>query len=123
MTTQDFQVAEQARTKRLRFDRYLLDLDRGCLFVDGNELALRPKTFAVLLYLVEHPGRLVSKDELLSAVWPNLAITDDALVQRAPAIVGCKTASALAHATDSQPGVILRSAQGAEAHGWADRSG
>jgi adenylate cyclase len=81
MTTQDFQVAEQARTKRLRFDRYLLDLDRGCLFVEGNELALRPKTFAILLYLVEHPGRLVSKDELLSAVWPNLAITDDALVQ------------------------------------------
>jgi adenylate cyclase len=81
MTTDDSQVAERARSKRLRFDRYLLDLDRGCLFVDGNEIALRPKTFAVLLYLSEHPNRLVSKDELLSAVWPNLAITDDALVQ------------------------------------------
>lgn len=81
MTTHEFHDVEQARTKRLRFDRYLLDLDRGCLFVGGSEIALRPKTFAVLLYLIEHPGRLVSKDELLSAVWLNLAVTDDALVQ------------------------------------------
>jgi len=67
--------------KRLRFDRYVLDLDRGCLLLDGNEIALRPKTFAVLRYLVENSGRLVSKDELFAAVWPNLAVTDDALVQ------------------------------------------
>jgi DNA-binding response OmpR family regulator len=67
--------------KRLRFDRYVLDLDRGSLLLDGSEIALRPKTFAVLRYLVENSGRLVSKDELFAAVWPNLAITDDALVQ------------------------------------------
>jgi len=65
----------------LRFDRYVLDLDRGSLLLDGSEIALRPKTFAVLRYLVENAGRLVSKDELFAAVWPNLAVTDDALVQ------------------------------------------
>ena len=65
----------------MRFDRYVLDLDRGCLLLDGSEIALRPKTFAVLRYLVENSGRLVSKDELFAAVWPNLAVTDDALVQ------------------------------------------
>ena len=70
-----------ARAKRLRFDRYILDLDRGCLLLHGREVALRPKTFAVLLYLAENSGRLVSKDDLFAAVWPNLAITDDALVQ------------------------------------------
>jgi len=69
------------RTRRLPFDRYVLDLDRGCLLLDGNEIALRPKTFAVLRCLVENSGRLVSKDELFAAVWPNLVITDDALVQ------------------------------------------
>ncbi len=42
---------------------------------------MRPKTFAVLCYLVQHPGRLVSKEELLAAVWPNLVVTDDTLVQ------------------------------------------
>src|SRR5262249_52105141 len=69
------------RATQLRFDRYVLDLDRGCLLREGGELALRPKTFAVLCHLVENCGRLVSKDELFAAVWPNLAITDDVLVQ------------------------------------------
>jgi adenylate cyclase len=70
-----------AQTGRLRFDRYVLDLDRGSLLLDGNEIALRPKTFAVLLHLVENSNRLVSKEELFRAVWPNVAVTDDALVQ------------------------------------------
>jgi TolB-like protein/DNA-binding winged helix-turn-helix (wHTH) protein len=69
------------RGKQLRFDRYVLDLDRGCLLLDGNEIVLRPKTFSVLRYLVENPGRLVSKDELFAAVWPKVAVTDDTLVQ------------------------------------------
>src|SRR5258708_3642577 len=71
----------KARAKQLWFDRYVLDLDRGCLLLDGNEIVLRPKTFAVLRHLVENSGRLVSKDELFAAVWPNLVITDDVLVQ------------------------------------------
>jgi adenylate cyclase len=75
----DFQLGAQAR--RLRFDRYVLDLGRGSLLQDGTEIALRPKTFGVLRHLVENPGRLISKDELFGAAWPNLAITDDALVQ------------------------------------------
>ena len=66
---------------QLCFGRHVLDLGRGCLLLDGNEIALRPKTFSVLRYLVEHHTRLVSKDELFAAVWPNLAVTDDALVQ------------------------------------------
>src|SRR5712671_7947299 len=81
MTTGDLDSPAQVRAKRLQFDRYVLDLDRGCLLLDGNEIALRPKTFAVLSYLIEKCGRLVSKDELFAAVWPNLAVTDDALVQ------------------------------------------
>jgi DNA-binding winged helix-turn-helix (wHTH) protein len=81
MTTGDSDSLARMRAKRLQFDRYVLDLDRGCLLLDGNEIALRPKTFAVLQYLIENSGRLVSKDELFAAVWPNLAVTDDALVQ------------------------------------------
>jgi TolB-like protein/DNA-binding winged helix-turn-helix (wHTH) protein/cytochrome c-type biogenesis protein CcmH/NrfG len=77
MTTQD----PKARSKRLRFDRFVLDLGRGSLALDGSELALRPKTFAVLQHLVENSGRLVSKEELFSAVWPGIVTTDDVLVQ------------------------------------------
>src|SRR5258708_35296749 len=80
MTTRDAEFSAQMPAQRLRFDRYVLDLDRGCLLLDGREITLRPKTFAVLRYLVENAGRLVSKDELFAAVWPNLAVTDDVLV-------------------------------------------
>jgi TolB-like protein/DNA-binding winged helix-turn-helix (wHTH) protein len=71
----------QTRVKRLCFDRYVLDLERGCLLLDGSEIALRPKTFAILHVLIENCFRLVSKDELFAAVWPDLTVTDDTLVQ------------------------------------------
>jgi adenylate cyclase len=73
--------AAQMRALRLSFDRYVLDLSRGCLLNNGNEVALRPKTFAVLRFLAENAGRLVTKDEIFAAVWPGLAVTDDTLVQ------------------------------------------
>jgi adenylate cyclase len=81
MTIQDLDSSGQLQSRQLRFDRYVLDLDRGCLLFEGNDIALRPKTFAVLQYLIEHAGRLVSKDELFEAVWPGIAVSDDALVQ------------------------------------------
>lgn len=68
-------------TLNVRFDRYVLDVGGGRLLQDGNELDLRPKTFAVLRHLVENAGRLVSKDELFDTVWPGLAVSDDVLVQ------------------------------------------
>jgi len=81
MTAHEVDSPAQAPARRLRFERYVLDLDRGCLLLDGKEVTLRPKTFAVLHCLVENHGRLVPKDELFAAVWPNLAVTDDVLVQ------------------------------------------
>ena len=81
MDLPDAAPAAQRRSPQLRFDRFILDFDRGSLQLDGNEIALRPKTFAVLRYLSENCARLVSKDELFAAVWPNLAVTDDTLVQ------------------------------------------
>src|SRR5512138_63855 len=66
---------------RLGFGRFVLDSERGCVLLDGAELPLRPKTFAVLQYFVANAGRLISKDELIAAVWRNAAVTDDALVQ------------------------------------------
>ncbi|WIM11006.1 winged helix-turn-helix domain-containing protein [Enhydrobacter sp.] len=81
MTIRNADPLAEMQAKRLQFGRYVLDLDRGCLFLDRTEIALRPKTFAVLRYLVESSGRLVSKEELFDSVWPNLTVTDDALVQ------------------------------------------
>jgi TolB-like protein/DNA-binding winged helix-turn-helix (wHTH) protein/cytochrome c-type biogenesis protein CcmH/NrfG len=81
MSLRDADPSEQIATRRLQFDNYILDLDLGCLLGKGQEIILRPKTFALLRFLVENSGRLISKDELFAAVWPNLIVTDDTLVQ------------------------------------------
>ncbi|MEQ1804529.1 MAG: winged helix-turn-helix domain-containing protein [Burkholderiaceae bacterium] len=47
----------------------------------GVAVPLRPQTLAVLACLARRPGELVSKNELMRAVWPGVAVTDDSLVQ------------------------------------------
>ncbi len=47
----------------------------------GNPIILRPQCFAVLRHLIENADRLVTKDALMAAVWPDTAVTDDSLVQ------------------------------------------
>jgi TolB-like protein/DNA-binding winged helix-turn-helix (wHTH) protein/tetratricopeptide (TPR) repeat protein len=47
----------------------------------GGAVPMRPQAFAVLRHLLGNPGRLVAKDELMAAVWPGIAVTDDSLVQ------------------------------------------
>jgi TolB-like protein/DNA-binding winged helix-turn-helix (wHTH) protein len=63
------------------FDDFTLDLDRGCLWRAGQEIKLRHKSFEALKYLVEHHGRLVTKAEMIQALWPDVFVTDDSLVQ------------------------------------------
>ena len=63
------------------FEAYTLDLRRGCLRKVDREINLRPKSFEVLRYLVENAGRLVSKDELVKIVWPDVIVTDECLTQ------------------------------------------
>jgi adenylate cyclase len=67
--------------KMFRFDAFTLDIARGCLRRADREVALRPKSFEVLRYLVENAGRLVSKDEIIKTVWPNVLVTDESLTQ------------------------------------------
>ena len=58
------------------------DLARGTVSDGRNAaVALRPQSLAILKLLAVRPGVLVSKDEIMFAVWPNIAVTDDSLVQ------------------------------------------
>src|SRR5690348_12213633 len=63
------------------FGEFTLDLDAGLLRRGAQEVALRSKPFEVLVFLVEHHGRLVTKTALLEAVWPDAAVTDNSLAQ------------------------------------------
>jgi TolB-like protein/DNA-binding winged helix-turn-helix (wHTH) protein len=65
----------------LHFEDFALDLERGMLLRAGSEIALRPQSFEVLRYLAGHPRRLISKDELLKAVWAGRVVTDDSINQ------------------------------------------
>ena len=62
-----------------RFAGYTLDMARGCLRNAEREIELRPKSFAVLRFLVENGDRLASKDKIISAVWPDVVVTEDSL--------------------------------------------
>src|SRR5215510_2196929 len=59
-----------------RFADFCLDPDNACLWRGTQPIALTPKAFDVLHYLVTHPDQLVTKDTLLDAVWPETAISD-----------------------------------------------
>ena len=64
-----------------QFAGFTLDLSRGCLQRADQEIELRPKSFDMLRYLVENAGRLVSKDELTSKIWPGVVATDESLTR------------------------------------------
>jgi DNA-binding winged helix-turn-helix (wHTH) protein len=61
---------------------FRLDQERACLWRDEARVALRPNTYDLLAYLVEHAGALVSKDDLLSALWTELAVAESVLSVR-----------------------------------------
>ena len=64
-----------------QFDGFTLYLQRGCVLKGEKEIKLRPKVYETLKYLVLNQGRLVGKEELMQAVWPDAFVTDDSLVQ------------------------------------------
>jgi adenylate cyclase len=69
------------RPKARQFGSFTLDLERLCLRGPAGEVELRPKSFEVLRYLTEHAGRVVSKDEIVASVWPDVIVTDDSLIR------------------------------------------
>jgi urea transport system substrate-binding protein len=63
----------------LLFDPFRLDIDNQEFWRGDRAIALRPKTFAFLLYLARHPRRLVTKRELLTNLWADVSVSDDLL--------------------------------------------
>ncbi len=62
-----------------QFACFQLDTQNECLWRNGDRIALTPKPFAVLRYLVENPQRLVTHDELLEALWPETYVQPQVL--------------------------------------------
>lgn len=64
------------------FGEFRLDASRRLLLRrDGEPVPLTPKVFDTLLYLVEHGGAVLTKDELMAAVWPDTVVEENNLGQ------------------------------------------
>jgi predicted ATPase len=62
-----------------QFESFRLDTSNECLWRGGAQIALPPKPFAILRYLVENPGRLITHDELLDELWPETYVQPQVL--------------------------------------------
>jgi Tol biopolymer transport system component/DNA-binding winged helix-turn-helix (wHTH) protein len=63
------------------FGSFIVDPLRRLVWQDGQLLDLEGKPFEILLYLLEHRDRIVDKDELLKAVWPDTFVQENNLVR------------------------------------------
>jgi DNA-binding winged helix-turn-helix (wHTH) protein/tetratricopeptide (TPR) repeat protein len=64
-----------------KFGPFLVDGGAYRLIRDGANVPLSPKIIDLLLFLAARPSILVSKEELFKALWPDVAVTDNALTQ------------------------------------------
>ena len=64
-------------SSRLVYPSFVLDLEAELILREGQEIRVRPKTWSVLLALVESAGRVLTKNELLENVWQGMAVSED----------------------------------------------
>ncbi len=72
-----------------RFEKYVLDTDRRELRQASEPVHLAPQVFDILVYLISHRDRVVSKDDLMAAVWNGRIVSESALTTR---LNGARTA-------------------------------
>lgn len=66
-------------SSRRQFGPFLIDVRERLLLREGQPVQLTPKAFDLLAVLVERPGELISKDELLQSVWPGTFVGESNL--------------------------------------------
>lgn len=67
---------------RFEFGEHLLDVDRQELRRGGEQIAVEPQVFDLLVYLVQNRDRVVSRDDLIDAVWGGRIVSDSAVTTR-----------------------------------------
>jgi DNA-binding winged helix-turn-helix (wHTH) protein/TolB-like protein/Tfp pilus assembly protein PilF len=88
------------RAQSLQVGDWTVDAALNQLSAPGKTVKLEPKAMAVLVYLAQRPGEVVSRETLLGAVWPGVVVSDDAVTQ-----VVIKLRKALGDSAES-PGYI-----------------
>ena len=76
----------QPGTSCYEFGEFRVDIGRRILLQGGNTIALTPRQFDTLLYLVEHCDRVITKEELMKAIWSDAFVEENNLNQSVSAI-------------------------------------
>ena len=66
-------------SKEISFGKFRLDLVNECLWQGARAISLRPKAFSVLKLLIQNPGLLITKQQVLDTVWPGTFVGDAVL--------------------------------------------
>jgi DNA-binding winged helix-turn-helix (wHTH) protein len=64
------------------FEKCVIDTDRRELRREAALIPLEPKVFNLLVYLIAHRDRVVSKDDLLASIWGGRIVSESALSTR-----------------------------------------
>src|SRR5437660_12045320 len=67
---------------RYLFEEYAFDTDRRELHRGADVVSIAPQVFDLLDYLIRNRERVVSKDDLISAIWNGRSVSDAALTTR-----------------------------------------
>src|SRR5262245_64609619 len=68
------------------FEEFVLDLDRRQLTRGSEEIAIGPKVFDLLVYLVKNRDHVVSKDDVLDTVWAGRIVSESTLTSHINAV-------------------------------------
>ena len=69
-----------------QFDKFEIDTRRRLLTLSGKPVPLKPRVFDTLLYLASNQGRVLEKDELMRAIWPDTSVEENNLNQHISAL-------------------------------------
>ncbi len=71
---------------RFLFENYCLDADRRELACGSELIAIGPKVFDLLLYLVQNRDQVVTRDDLLQAIWQGRIVSESTLTSHVNAV-------------------------------------
>src|ERR1700730_2844776 len=72
---------KDGKNQRYRFENVEINVQNLRVTVDSEIRPLEPKSFRLLLLLVENPDRVLSKEEIMGVVWPGAFVSDNSLAR------------------------------------------
>src|SRR5271166_2377929 len=72
---------KDVKNRCYRFDDVEIDVQNLTVTVGSEIRPLEPKSFRLLLFLVENPGRVLPKEEMMAVVWPDAFVSDNSLAR------------------------------------------